>query len=441
MVTPSDKLPHAIDRRRVVAGVAWAAPAVLVASASPAMATSTGCSGAGSVTVRPAALSSGGSPADIITTGFYTLTVPAHCTTITYEIVAGNGGHRRGGMGAKNVGTISVGDSSTPTVLRLIAGAGGEANGPGGQYNTPGYNKPSPHKGGTGYGAGGDCIYNLSSQTLAGGSAGGGGGSAILAGASGNTPLVVAGGGGGGAGGNGSNGGDTTAKGRLEFTQYGDLDATGNDIWLAGNGQAPGTAGDSTRWWIRARAYDTVQANYYATRGVKLADGLYGGRGAVGGTGGLGGAFSSWTGAGTASFEDPDNPGSPPIELWSAGAAGGNHATGSNGGGNGGATGAGWTGHSYTPNPGGGGGYAGGGAGISVYQAYRVASGAASPAAKWFTYAMLGGAGSSFVESGALTAGLGQSATVSAGAWSNNQPQSGDFTASGYDGYVKVTWY
>lgn len=175
---------HNPSRRRLVAGVAWSAPAAIAVSAAPAFAASPfDCPSNTHVARLPG--QGGTSTSDGRTT---TWRVPDGVTRVCFEVTGagggGNSGEARGGSGARLTGDFRV----TPgEALTLTVGAGGA--------RTPGVRG---FVGGGGYGKGGDSRFPSTPAVSYLNSCGsGGGGSAILRG---SDPLVVAGGGGGGAG-------------------------------------------------------------------------------------------------------------------------------------------------------------------------------------------------------------------------------------------------
>lgn len=381
-----------VTRRRVVAGAAWAAPAVAFAAAAPALASSM-CTQSGSRTVRPA-------------DGVVELTIPTYCNWLQYTIRGGDGGFFGGG-GAFNSGVLRRSNPNAgPLTVTLIAGDKGDYVNPqyGGTHNT----------GGTGYGKGGDTSWIPYPSLYTGGmhsSAGaGGGGSAILLGtAAANTPLVVAGGGGGGS---------------HHWAKLGSaLSPTWTGSVNGGSAGAPGPAGNAT-----AAPSFVVYAS--STRYYGRTDGTpsMGANGATGGAAAVPGPITA----------DPQANGNNAYLFTATGAAGGNHGTGLNGGGDGGAgNGPGPTdipswasGQQYTAGGSGGGGYAGGGGGLSLagVRSTPLAFGMGSMGSA-------GAAGSSFV-SGALVAPSGETVTPLPDAWSSGAVQ--DYFA--VPGYVTISW-
>ena len=183
-----------ISRRKLVAGTAWAAPAVLASTAVPAYAASSTrliCPKSSRITAAE--------------TNYHEIVVPDGAASLYFELVGGAGGYLEsyaiGGHGAKVSGALEV----TPgQIFKIYLGSSGEAFG------------TRPAEGGAGYGKGGSSKLSPSSVIPAeeqkilsdlkadnvviyGGS--GGGSSAIVrvdpADPAQETVLVVAGGGGG----------------------------------------------------------------------------------------------------------------------------------------------------------------------------------------------------------------------------------------------------
>lgn len=178
---------HLSDRRAVVRGVLWGAPAIAAAVAVPA-------ASASAVEPTPGSVSFAVPSLDTSAAGQHTWTVPPSITEVTFTVLGGVGAagagpigglvpdplSPTGGVGAVVTGTVAV----TPgEQLTLIVGQGGST-----------YAIDPAHTGGQGYGNGGDATLTNAPYRFSHGG-GGGGASAILR--AGN-PLVVAGGGGGG---------------------------------------------------------------------------------------------------------------------------------------------------------------------------------------------------------------------------------------------------
>lgn len=340
-----------VGRRSVVAGAAWAIPAVGVAVPAPAFAASPGFLEAIGVGSNSTTL-----------TGF----VPCG-RTITYTVIGGGGGG-----GAASVFPGGAGDMITGTFVLDCACGGSKqvtvvAAGGGGRGQRVAQTLPSPSKapGGGGFGKGGDsgdtangAQWTTEYATSAGSAqnymygGGGGGGSAILIG---TDPVIVTGGGGGGG---------TTRLFDSRSNTVAVVTGTGENC--IGGAADPGVIDGH-------RAENKISLSSDTPNILNQEIIANGGSGAVGATPGAGGAVGSETYF-EGSVTDPGY--TPAVNAPAAVLMAGNpgtapSATGGNGG-------AGvqdvvlWHGQSalsgrgiYTNqgSPGGGGGYAGGGSG------------------------------------------------------------------------------
>lgn len=187
--------------------------------------------------------------------GPYTLTVPAHVTSVSFTLKgAGGGGGSSGGVGAaggSSSGTFSVPDSSSSTTFSVVVGGGGHGGGVGGSGGTfcaaGGAGGGGGLLGGPGGGGGGaTCIYRTGALSgliavAAGGGGGGGGGSAAGGGGGGGAsanPGTDIGGAGGST--NGGGGGTATTSGSFPFSLSLIFGAGG------GNGTNGGTCSSGT---------------------------------------------------------------------------------------------------------------------------------------------------------------------------------------------------
>lgn len=183
----------------MLTSAAWAAPAIILSTSTPAFATSQvecDVTVTGQVTTRPASSAN-------LTSGFEahtgTFVVPAGVTQLQFQLAGGGGGvntnlnanNMPGGPGDLISGVLHVTPGMT---LDYVVGNGGiGVNGLGSQ--TP---ASTTIKGGGGFGNGGDMVTGPSSHNARYAAGTGGGGLAILVN---GVPLVVAGGGGGAGGG------------------------------------------------------------------------------------------------------------------------------------------------------------------------------------------------------------------------------------------------
>ena len=177
MATDSSNRAQTPTRRALTQGALWSAPAVAIATAAPAVASTP--------VKEPQTLTINGTGSSALST----TTVAFACTTVvTYTVTGGSGGadvpatFTGAGKGAELKGTVTV---PAGTTLTLVAGGVGDTKVSNNYLAGAAY----VAKGGKGYGSGGDSGPSASRT-----GSGGGGGSAILIG---TTPLVVAGGGGG----------------------------------------------------------------------------------------------------------------------------------------------------------------------------------------------------------------------------------------------------
>ena len=264
-----------ISRRKLVAGTAWAAPAVLASTAVPAYAASSTrliCPKSSRITAAE--------------TNYHEIVVPDGAASLSFELVGGAGGYLEsyaiGGHGAKVSGALEV----TPgQIFKIYLGSSGEAFG------------TRPAEGGAGYGKGGSSKLSPSSVIPAeeqkilsdlkadnvviyGGS--GGGSSAIVTADPANpaqeTVLVVAGGGGAGLRGTADDSRNTSDHKR---------DAS----WDNYRSLYTGSGGDSTEfyggdgWSVDGNFYG--YRNYYGFyEGKQLF--VHGGKRGYGGIGGKG---------------------------------------------------------------------------------------------------------------------------------------------------------
>ena len=362
-----------VGRRALVAGAAWAVPAVAMTAVAPAMAASKGS-------------------AVVFGTGTQSssMDVPIACgRTVTFTVIGGGGG---GGNGGGNTWTGGDADRFTGTFVIpcttcpggatvTITAAGGGAKG----LRSALPNPPSPNfaSGGMGYGDGGDSgnvgstppnstDYYIESGINAnfeyGG--GGGGGSAITLG---GVPLIVAGGGGGGG----------TAVALDNYTNGGTHPTyTITPIPLGGDAD-PGT----TPFLNGNNVKDTVNLTGSTINGQYCE--AFGGLGAIGATPGAGGALAS-PGSTFNKACVIDNQDlvtyCPPDYVLKAGVDG-SGPSGTGGDGGDGVSGSqAWPGpagatrgvYISVGSPGGGGGYAGGGSGgLSMGSSGRLVSGTA----------------------------------------------------------------
>lgn len=248
-------------RRSVMKGMAWSAPVVMAASATPAFASSTECEEVEALerfwpNVR----------AGIATEYIDEFVIPAGVTRVSFEIAGGSGGGSSaddtqggailGGGGAVISGSFEVSADATEAqrTIKMIIGSGGVY----GAWDSP------ANPGGTGYGQGG---------STAGRGGSGGGGTAILLG---STLMAVAGGGGG-------RGVATNGGGAGTFPGAGG--AGGLNGVDGGDGQR--VHPDNSNWVVKA----------------------YGGSGAVGGVGGSGGIVGDGGGTNPAPGNDGGNHG------------------------------------------------------------------------------------------------------------------------------------
>jgi hypothetical protein len=312
------------------------------------------------------------------TPGLHTVTVPAHVTSITFNMVGGGGGGAAngssGGAGGSLAGTITLPDSTSPTTFTVIVGGGGMA----GVSNTGGVGGT----GGTGCAAAG-----------VGGAhrAGGGGGGATCLYVTSISPIAVVGGGGGGgdnggAGGNGS-GGSATNGGSPGVTNTG----------VSGGDGVPCTGGGGGSTTTSGAAPYTINnvGGTAGNGGVECDPGFAGGTD-INGIAGAGGAGGAGTGNGTG-----------------GGGGGGGEASGGGGAGSS-------TNTSTGAGGGGGSGYSGGANSFTV-QVTSVGtdgSGGAAGAA-----GNNGGSGfASFTGTG-ITTGLVYSATGNPTTWTSSTAQ------------------
>jgi hypothetical protein len=318
-----------------------------VAATQTDVAGNVGSSGGQSITITTKSVSA---PA----AGVYTLTVPAHVTSFTFDMKGAGGGGgssgASGGAGGRVTGTITIPDSATPTTFAVVVGGAGG----GGSTSATG----AAGSGGPGCSAGG-LGGNAGSGSSAHRGGGGGGATCIyLQGAPAGTIVMVGGGGGGGG---------KAAAG------------------LGGAGAGPGNGGNGT-----------------------ASSGGFGqgGQAATGGTGGAGGTGSPANGNGVAGATGGA------CATGVCGAGGGGGAGGSQGssqrGGGGGGGGGGWRsggggggGHSNTSNGGGGGG--GGSAYFGGSGSYAVSGVAHGTGSTGGTAGTAGGSGSATFSGVGLT--------------------------------------
>jgi hypothetical protein len=283
-----------------------AAGTYTVAATQGDAAGNTGSSGNKSITIKGTTVSKTASKA-------YTLTVPAHDTSVTFTLDgAGGGGGASGGSGAaggNSSGTISIPDSSTNTTFTVIVGSGGGKGG---------------GSGGSGGASGTGCALggNGGSGGAPGGPGGGGGGATCIYPSGSASSLIVVAAGGGGGGGSASAGGGGAGGGGAASNPG--TNSGGN----GGNGGSTG-GGGGTAATLRSFPFTLV-----------LTFGSGGGDGSNGGTcssgtcsaGGSGGAVLTLAGAGGGGGGGIASGGGGGGALLHAGGAGGGGGAGYNGG-------------------------------------------------------------------------------------------------------------
>ena len=263
--------------------------------------------------------------------GSYTLAVPAHVTSFSFQLSgAGGGGSianfpQPGGNGGSDSGTVSLPDSASPTQFTVVVGGGGGAGSTiGGAAGTSG----------AGCSAGGYGTWDRGNT-----SGGGGGGATCLYPAGQPAKLIVVAGGGGGGGGG-------YYQGYVANGGMGSGGPTSNP------GQSLGSPGGSPS--VLYYYYGGGGGNTSTSGGFPFAITSYGGGGGYNGSsqayGGTGGVCSNGT-----------------CDPGGVGGGAGTFAGGGGAGGGGMASGGGGAGQSFSSGGGGGGsGYTGGAAGFPV---------------------------------------------------------------------------
>lgn len=349
--SPNNTPAHALSpqRRTLLKAASWGAPAIVMASAAPAFASSN---------PTCADYAGGTKTWETFEPGATFLIPEDGCVSqLTFDIAGGGGGGwgegGSGGSGHRITGTIDLGMVPPGTLLYLVVGQGGE-----------------DAAGGEGYGYGG------AASTTNGG--GGGGGTAILF--SDGTPLAVAGGGGG------AGGSSTTVPGNLKTPPVFEstplpadnppqVRVNGTQAVAGGGVGVPVAATGIYLTMSQGLGRDLTEggATYAHIGAGRPAQAANGGRGAV-----------TWA------FWPPAHPTF--TNRIGYGTDGGNFG-GVNGGGDGGRGGQLFSGASIGAG-GGGGGYAGGGGGLTVSGSLNTVR---HPTGEFTQIATGGGGGSSWL--------------------------------------------
>ncbi|WP_306539646.1 phosphoenolpyruvate synthase [Rothia mucilaginosa] len=259
-ISPSSR--SGLTRRRLVAGAAWAAPAVAASTLVPAFAASPEegeCTGP----YEDSTLITAGDGVKKVAV----LTVPAGARRMRFTVIGGAGGTN---YAVADAGSGALVEGSMPVrggqVITLTAGSGGIGNG-----------ELTPAEGGDGYGVGGsskasspvpaDVVAAIESLTgRTGGVMGHGGMNAVLYSSSGGgssaievdgVPMIVAGGG-GGAGTLATYATDlpSPAKpGALQATAYYSLDSSGGRHQFSTGGGAGSSDGDGSPGFVGFTSY------------------------------------------------------------------------------------------------------------------------------------------------------------------------------------------
>jgi hypothetical protein len=253
----------------------------------------TGTSGGKSITIN-------GTTVTKTLAGTYTLTVPAHDTSVSFTLKgAGGGGGRVGASGAAggiSTGAFSVPDSTTSTTFTVVLGGGG-----GGASS---FSAGSGGTSGTGCALGGAG----GAPGALGGAGGGGGGATCLYPSGAASSLIVMAGGGGGGGGNAATGTGGAGGGGPSANPGTNTAGAGTSITSGASGGGGGAVTTSGSFPFTLSLTGGLDG-YNASRGGTCSGGTCGagaaGQGVLvlaGAGGGGGGGIASGGGGGAAAL-------------------------------------------------------------------------------------------------------------------------------------------